>query len=246
MATSPLAQALIVQAWLSPGFPTGAFSYSHGLEFAVEAGLVHDAQSLRVWIDAILRFGSARNDGMILLTAHRAASATVGKTRRARAGVEGGEGNELFSIVEIAAAMRPTSEMALESTQQGGSFLATVRAAWPHPHLDEIIATLGASARELPLAIAVGIAAGVHELAAELVLPAFLQAFAANIVNAGARLIPLGQTDCQRVIAALQTALPSLVEDICTAEPEDFGSCVPVVDWCSMTHETQYTRLFRS
>jgi urease accessory protein len=151
-----------------------------------------------------------------------------------------------LALAELASALRPTAEFALESGQQGSSFLSTVRAAWPHPRLHEIAALLARRGLEPALPIAVGIAAAVHRIPPELLLAPYLQAFAANIVSAGARLVPLGQTECQRVIAELQPLLPDLAEEILSTDADDVGGCVPVVEWCSMRHETQYTRLFRS
>jgi urease accessory protein len=94
--------------------------------------------------------------------------------------------------------------------------------------------------------VAVGAAAGGHGLDLTAALEAYLQAFAANLVSAGVRLIPLGQTDGQRVTAALEP----VVRDLAAAAPgmplDDIGTAVPMVEWCSMKHEEQYTRLFRS
>jgi hypothetical protein len=106
-------------AWLSPSFPVGAFSYSHGLEAAAAAGMVHDRASLEGWIAAIVARGSGRIDADILCQAYRAA----------RAGDEAG--------IDIAnrrgLAFRATAELALEAGQQGEAFLAAWQAAWAGP-----------------------------------------------------------------------------------------------------------------
>ena len=118
-------------AWLSPGFPIGAFSYSHGLEAAVESGAVRDLISLQSWISAILAAGSGRIDADILRDAHRAA---------AKADIEA-----LLLANQRGVAFRATAEMALETTAQGAAFLAACRAAWPDPLLDRWAAPIPAA-----------------------------------------------------------------------------------------------------
>ena len=108
--------------WLSPGFPIGAFGYSHGLEAAAENGTVHDRQSLQGWIAAVLARGAGRMDADALRDAHRAASA---------ADIEA-----LAAANRRGLAFRATSEMVLETAAQGEAFLATCRAAWPDPFLE--------------------------------------------------------------------------------------------------------------
>src|SRR5207302_10316685 len=106
-------------AWLSPSFPVGGFSYSHGLEAAAASGMVHDRASLEIWVTAIVARGSGRIDADILCEAYRAALA-------------GGEAG-----IDIAnrrgLAFRATAELALEAAQQGEAFLNTCLAAWPEP-----------------------------------------------------------------------------------------------------------------
>jgi urease accessory protein len=77
-------------------------------------------------------------------------------------------------------------------------------------------------------------------------LAAFLQAFAANLVSAGVRLVPLGQSDGQLVVAALEAAVAAAARQALATPLDEVGTAAPIVDWCSMRHETQYTRLFRS
>ena len=108
---------LRLQSWLSPAFPTGSYSYSHGLESAVEAKQVHDRESLVDWLDADLHYGSPRNDAIFFVEAWRCASR--------------GDHAQLLEIAELSAAFRGTSEFALEASQQGSSCLATFRDVWP-------------------------------------------------------------------------------------------------------------------
>lgn len=215
--------------WLSPAYPTGGFSYSHGLEYAVEAGLVTDAASLESWIATILCHGAGRVDGVLLAHTHAAASA------------DDREG--LVEVAEFALAMRATAEMALESQAQGDAFLTTTRAAWPGPEIERV-------AQHLPppvvLPVAVGAACGASGVPLRPALAAYLHGFAANLVSAGVRLIPLGQTAGQRAVAALEPVVAEAVERAAALPLDDIGAAVPMVDWTSMRHETQYTRLFRS
>jgi urease accessory protein len=218
-----------LMTWLTPSYPLGAFSYSHGLEYAIEAGLVRDGDGLIEWIATVLEAGAGLSDGALLAAAWSAA--------RARDEVA------LDELTALAAAWRGTAETALESAAQGAAFLATTRGAWPHPLLD-VLALRHRGA--LALAVAVGAAGAVHDVPLPALLVAYLHAFAANLVSAGVRLIPLGQSQGQRVIAALEPVIASVARLIQTTPFDEIGTAAPLVDWCSMRHETQYTRLFRS
>jgi len=216
--------------WLSPAYPVGAFSYSHGLEFAVEDGLVTDRESLVAWVVAAVEAGAGRVDGALFAAAWRAASRL--------------EGERLQEIATLAAAWRGSAETVLESEAQGAAFLAATRTAWPHPLLDRLAEGRGRA--PMPLAVAAGAACGCHGIALETALPAYLQSFAANLVSAGVRLVPLGQSDGQRAIAAIEPTVARAARAAEAASLEEIGTAAPVLDWCSMRHELQYTRLFRS
>jgi urease accessory protein len=215
-------------AWLSPGFPIGAFSYSHGLEAAAEAGRVRDRSSLQGWIAAVVARGSGRVDADILRDAHRAAAAND---------------IELLSAVNRRGlAYRATAELALETSAQGEAFLATCRAAWPEPFCTLWATSLDAVCH--PAAVGAAMArAGIPIASA---LTGYLHAMAANLTSAGLRLGIIGQTDGQRILAALE---PLVVEAAAAAIARDragFGAATLAVDLASMAHETQYSRLFRS
>jgi urease accessory protein len=94
--------------------------------------------------------------------------------------------------------------------------------------------------------VAVAIAAAANGIAEEAALAAYLQAFAANLISAVQRLVPLGQTDGQRILARITADLAEIVTAARVLPPEDLGSAALMVDWTSAQHETQYTRLFRS
>jgi urease accessory protein len=221
-----------LQSWLSPAFPTGSYSYSHGLEWAVESKDVHDRSSLVDWLDADLRYGSARNDAFFFVEAWRCAT----EGHRAR----------LVEIAELSAAFRGTSEFALEASQQGASCLATLRNVWPEPALDWFSDALRLRHVQPVLPVVLAVRSAAQGIPAGVALRAFLHAFVANLVTAGVRLIPLGQTDGQRAIAELEDAVLAASERAMTGTIDDLGSAALMVDLASMSHETQYTRLFRS
>jgi urease accessory protein len=216
-------------AWLSPSFPVGAYTYSHGLEYAVESGLVKDRDSLVEWVETIITAGTGRTDAMLFCAAYRAEDA-----------------EQLAWVVERADALRGTAEMALESAAQGQAFLDTVRAAWAHAALEDWAKTLQTMQRPPAYAVAVAVVAARHGLPLEMTLTAFLHAIVANLISAGVRLIPLGQTDGQKAISTLATTVIVGVKNILNQSIDDLGSATPMIDWTSMRHETQYTRLFRS
>ena len=214
-------------AWLSPAFPTGAFSYSHGLEAAAAAGSVHDRDTLETWIGAIVTRGSGRIDAAILCDAHGAALA--------------GDRAALDDANRRGLAYRGTAELALESAQQGAAFLATCRAAWPERLLAEWDSGAGVCH-----AAAFGAAAARAGITLADALMGYLETFAANLVAAGIRLGLVGQTDGQRILAALEPAIAAAATTAEGRGSEDFGAATFAVELASMAHETQYTRLFRS
>ncbi len=231
LASSPLA-ILRLQSWLSPAFPNGAYSYSHGLEWAVEVGHIDDRDSLVNWLAADLCYGSGRNEAIFFSEAFRCAV----NDDKARLAV----------IAELASAFRGTSELALESSQQAAACLATLRQVWPHGILD-LLSRLCRERQVQPvLAVVLGARSAMEGIAADLALPAFLHSYVANLVTSGVRLVPLGQTDGQLAIAALERAVLSASAQACVATIDDLGSAAFMVDLASIAHETQYTRLFRS
>ena len=228
----PAAALLRLQSWLSPTFPTGAYSYSHGLEWAVEAGYINDRKSLVDWLDADLWFGSGRNEAIFFREAWRCAM----EDDRAK----------LFEIAELAAAFRGTSEFALESSQQAAACLTTLRRVWPDSLLDWLSETLQQHCIQPALAVVLGVRSATQAIPAKIALPAYLQSYMANLVTAGIRLVPLGQTDGQLAIAELEQAILAARLEAERATIGDLGSAAFMLDLASIAHETQYTRLFRS
>jgi len=226
MTTSTEAWLYPLLAWTSPAYPIGAYTYSHGIEYAVEIGAVKNRDTLSAWVGRIVSKGAGFLDAVLFAEAWRAV----------------GDAARLDGLNELAAALRGTSETALESSQQGASFLMATRAAWPDAALDAFADRQNGIAA-LPIAFAVA-AAGRVPL--EPALTAYLHGMAANLVSAGVRLVPLGQTDGQRALAALAPIVAATVARALATPIEEAGSAAAMVDWSSMRHETQYTRLFRS
>jgi urease accessory protein len=147
----------------------------------------------------------------------------------------------LHAVTELATALTPSKERYLETTAQGRAFIEATRAAWPCPSLDRL-----AGMPPIAYPVAVAVAAAGHGIPVEPVLAAFLQAVAANLISAGVRLVPLGQTDGQRVLAALEPVVAASAQRALATPLDDIGGAAFRADIASMRHETQHTRLFRS
>ncbi len=216
---------LKLQSWLSPAFPVGAFSYSHGLEWAVEAGAVTNGETLLPWLEDVLCLGSGRNDAIF-----------IAETVRAH-----GDAERVANLAELALAMAPSRERYLETAQQGASFAETIRNAWP----------AGAVVDQEHLAviaypIAFGMAVAEHQIPLADALPAYLNAFLSNLVSAAIRLSVIGQNDGQKIIMALLPRVSAIAAEAENATIDDLSSSASGVDFASLKHETQYSRLFRS
>jgi urease accessory protein len=208
--------------WLSPAFPTGGFAYSHGIEWAVESGDAKSTAGIVGWICAILEYGSGRTDAILLRHAHRAADDRA----------------SLTAIADLAAALPGCRERLLETTAQGNAFIAAAR-AWPHPILHQL-------GDDIAYPVAVGAIAAAHGIAEDRATLGFLHTFAANLVSAAVRLIPLGQQAGLRILAALEPVLVAVAEESRSLTLDDIGSGAIRADLAAMHHETQYTRLFRT
>jgi len=228
-ATDDTAALFRLMTWLSPSFPVGAFSYSSGIEWAVEAGDIADLATLRDWLAALLRDGAGFCDGVFLCHAHRAAAEH--------------DAAALHALAALAAAFVSSRERHLETTAQGRAFVEIARAAWPCAALDLLPAP-----DALPVAypVAVGVLAAGHGVGLRPTLHGYLHALAANWISAGTRLIPLGQTDSQRALAGLEPVIDATADACFAATLDDLGSATFRADLAGMRHESQYTRLFRS
>jgi urease accessory protein len=216
-------------AWNSPAYPTGAFSYSHGLEWAVEEGSVKNVVQLVDFVAAVLARGGGWIDAVLFAHAWRAVLVSE---------------PAVDEVSELGAAFRGTAETALESHQQGSAFLQITRQAWPHPAIEGFARRH--AGRSVAHAVVVGLTCAVHAIALQPALSAYLHAVAANLVSAGVRLVPLGQTHGQLAVARLLPIVEDMTERALHVDLEDLGTAAPGLERCSALHETQYTRLFRS
>lgn len=224
LASAPDTQQLL-RIWLSPSFPVGAFAYSHGLEAAVARGLVTSRADLEGWIRALLRRGSARTDLVLL-----AATYSKGPVSRP-------------DINSLALALQPSAERYLETSQQGGSFVVTCLAAWPCAAL---VALRAQCPDAIAYPVALGVAAAGHNIARGDVLDAAALAFVHNLVSAAIRLSVIGQTDAQRIVAALLPDIADAARFAATSALDDLAAACFSSDLASLEHETLGTRLFRS
>jgi urease accessory protein len=205
--------------WLSPAFPTGAFAYSHGLEWAVETREIHDGTTLLAWLSAVIEHGSARTDTILLRHAHRAAD----------------DPDTLRDIAALALACAASRERRDEAQAQGRAFL-NAAAGWGVPELP----------KNTPYCVAVGAMAGAHGIGEDATAGAYLQTFISNLISASVRLVPLGQTTGLQTLRALEKLILGTVAATKDATLDDLGGCAFRSDLAAMRHETQYTRLFRS
>jgi urease accessory protein len=215
--------------WFSPMFPVGAFAYSHGLEWAHEAGDITNADDLRDWLATLVQRGALHNDAILLGAAHSAALQE--------------DARRLAEINELALAMATSRERRLEAATQGNAFLLAIRKSWPCATLDLLDETSG---DEVAYPVAVAVAAGGHNLPLDATLDMYCLGFVSNLVSAAIRLGIIGQTDGQRVIAALMPVIRDTAQACANKDPDDLGASAFRSDLASLQHETQYTRLFRS
>ncbi len=216
-----------LMTWLSPAYPVGAYAFSHGLENAVETGLVMNAATAREWIASVVSRGNAHADLVFVGAAWDAAA----------------DADVLADLNELALAFQTTAELRLESTAQGKAFAAISRDAWHCAAIDNLDEIPG---NDIAYPVALGAIAASHGVRKRATMLAYAHAFAANLVSAAVRLVPLGQTDGQRITASLMPVAKAAVSDAMITPVGEVATATPMVDIASMNHETQYTRLFRS
>lgn len=212
---------------VSPALPVGAYSYSEGLEILVEQGRISDRHTLQNWLSQELRDGSIRIETAILWRAYHCL------TRSDLVGLN--YWNQWLS------ATRETRELRQQNWQMGQSLCRLLAELSPglRPQLENI---------GLPCNFAIAFALASHDAAItpETALVGYLYSWSANLISAGVRLIPLGQTEGQQIQRSLYPCLIATVQEISQLTDDDLGSCSWGLSLASMTHETQYTRLFRS
>jgi urease accessory protein len=211
--------------WLSPAFPTGGFAYSHGLEWVVEAGDVTNRAQLVEWLSDLIAHGSLWSDSILVRHACR--------TREPAA---------LHELAAFASACAASRERQEETRAQGAAFRRAI-AVWhgmPEPP------TQGEDDICWPLPVALGAAFRAEGLDEDTACLAAMHAAVAALVSAAVRLVPLGQTDGLRAMAALETLVLHTTQRSRNATLDEIGGNCMRSDIAAMRHETQQTRLFRT
>ncbi len=211
----------LLLTWLSPSFPTGAYAYSHGLEWAVETGDVRDETTTEGCIADLVAHGAGRSDAILLRHSHRAGTVPA-----------------LAAVAALAAAAQPGAERRIETLAQGSAF-ALASKVWGAPLLDALPG-------QVAYPVALGVLAAAHAVPEDDAALGLLHAFAANLVSAAVRLVPLGQTAGLRILAGLAPTIAAVAAETAHATLDDIGGACFRSDIASMRHETQYTRLFRT
>jgi urease accessory protein len=208
----------------SPTLPVGAYSYSQGLEAAVEAGIVYDAASAHRWIEDVLEFSVSRMEAPLFVRLYQA--------WHAGDAASAARWNALFL------ASRESAELRAESVQMGHSLVRL---------LGELRASGGPDAwDEVSFPAAFAYAAERWSIEQGTALVAYLWAWAENQVLAAVKVVPLGQTDGQKMLLALGAALPEIAARAAALNDEGLANLAPGLALLSARHETQYSRLFRS
>ena len=217
MVTPTDADILTLNQWLSPAYPVGGFAYSHGLEWAIDSVGVTDANSAGAWISDVLNHGSGRNDALFLVAAYNANSK-----------------KELTEIDATARAFCASFERLMETQLLGEAFCGVTAQVWE------------VDLAGLTYPVAVGRAARLHGLPLLLTTQMFVQSFMSNLVACATRLVPLGQTEAQRLIRDLTPLCSRLATEAQDQGLEVLSSTAFLSDIASMKHETQYSRMFRT
>jgi len=217
-----VAALLRLMAWLSPAFPVGGFSYSGGLEKAVEDGRVPDAAGLLGWVETLLRHGSLWNDAVFLAEGWR----------------RGSDAAALNETATLARALAGSAERYRETVLLGDAFVAAA-GAWPHVVLELL-------PEECPYPVAVGAVAAAHGVPLKETLAAFAHAGVSQMVSAGIRLGVAGQKDGVAILAASEAVIEEMAARAAQSTLDDLGSATIIADTAAMRHEVQGTRLFRS
>lgn len=211
----------------SPALPVGAYSYSEGIETLVEWGAIADAKGLQHWLERELQFGAIRLEAAVMVRAYNAIL-TSNLTNL----------NYWNSWLSAA---RETEELRNSSWQMGRSLVRLLLEL--QPQLKCIFAAVDSPVN---YAIAFGVAANCWQISQDAAVLGYLHSWAANLVTAGIKLIPLGQTAGQQILINLQTHIVDAAAKILVLTDDDLSSCSWGLSLASMAHETQYTRLFRS
>lgn len=214
---TPNRALLTLAQWLSPAYPVGGFAYSHGLESAIHARMILTPDDLLDWLSDLIVHGSGRNDCVLLQAAHASKDVAA-----------------LDWVNDTGLAFAASSERQLETTLQGQAFCKTTAAIWDSDGSSYIYP------------VAVGAASARLSIDATVTATMYVHAIISNLVAAAQRLMKLGQTDGQAIIAALAPLCETVAKDTATATLDDLHATTFLFDIASMQHETLQPRIFRS
>jgi urease accessory protein len=211
----------------SPALPVGAYSYSEGLETLVDRGLIKSAADLQTWLTESLATGSIGIEAAILIRAHRAWT-------------KGDQQNVIYWNHWLSAT-RETAELQQQNWQMGRSLLKLLQNLYPQSDWSG-----WSMAENWNMAVIFALAAGLAEIDEYTAVLGYLHSWASNLVSAGVKLIPLGQTAGQKLVLQLAEPIRMSADRSLTLPDDQLFSCSWGLAIASMTHETQYSRLFRS
>ena len=203
-------------AWLSPSFPLGAFAYSHGLEFEISEGNVSTSKELYEWLKDILRFGSVWNDLVLFCNSYKT------------------DVDSLNELSDIAKAFAQSKERYYETIEMGNAF-------------SKIISSIeGVYLKGMPLPIIMGYIAKIENVSLSYILPLYAHSFISNLISVSIRLLPLGQTDAQKLLFSLFPIIDDVAKEALKSNIGDMRNKCVLADLASMKHETLKVRLFKS
>jgi len=224
-----------VLSWFSSSYPIGSFNYSHGIEYAIDSGLVSDKDTLQEWISGIVQFGSARLDAILFK-----------KTYDIFTESETNDGLE--EIILLSNSLKASIELWKESTMQGDAAIRTLLATYNNlcnvKRLKDVLERLN---KYPVISVVLGASCADYKIPICQALTGYLHSFINNLIASGIKLIPLGQIAGQNIMVSLEEDVQSTVLQIIKSESNKIiGSASPMVDWTSVNHQTQYSRLFQS
>ena len=226
-------QIQLLTAMFSPAFPIGSFTYSHGMEAAINTGDIHDFESSRDWIETCLVGGSGRNDSILMANSHKALPTDFKNVE-----LEKVETNtKVKKINELAFALSAGAERAQESRELGANFTRIIKEVY---NVDMELF--------LPVTYPVSLGIATQRLGCELSLSLtfFLQSFVTNLISVAVRTVPLGQSDGQIMLAQLMPAITAVAQDATTAPLDEIGGYALLADHAAILHETLEPRIYRT
>ena len=208
--------------WNNQAFPIGSYSFSSGLEYAVESNLITTGDELQSWLKNLLNFGSIQTDAILLVEAWK-----LMREKKYR---------NLIELNNFAISLNQSYEKYIENYEQGKSFIKITSDAWNHKF----------QSKNLTFPLAYASSAYQENIKLEDTLISYLHANLCNLLSAGIKLIPLGQTEGQRIQIKLNLYIEEEYKIILKKDMNDIGNCGWVNDIVSMQHENQFTRIFRT